>query len=776
MEFVQIFFRWMFSLIDDIIYGFIPTVYEFLLNLADVQVFSESTIQGFATRIYALLGVIMIFKLTVSMVQYVAQPDKMQSDGKKLVTNIIVSLALMIILPGIVFPVLTQLQNALLSEQVVEQLVLGVGGDNASKTSKEAGGMTMSYLAFSAFFYPEVAACQNNPFVMDSDGNADLSAECKTGLQNRADELGIDSDELEAITNVYVSSYLMKNHKLLIREVKDVFGIDGRGEGATNQTVDLRGTHKGNNFLFHYDYVISTIVGIIILVLLLRFCIDIALRAIKLGFLQLIAPIPIISYADPKTQKNFQSYITEYMSTYLQLFIRLAALYFAIFIISSFDSPGEIYYRSTNESVGFGSLVHLFIIIGALMFASEVPKLLSKLLGIEAGSFSLNPFKGHGLANAVVAGGVAGLAAGATNLATGIITQPGGVHRKLLRGITSAFGGAAGAGRRAVSGGLKNEGFIKNVWGAHQTAMFAKQQREDLSRQGSTFGGRVRADLNRHIGRMNAAQRQQLDFEEEESKLKGRRNNLKLAQEALKRKQDTLQEEKRRETEHLKEYEDIMSKMKSKIADDKRVKSLQQQVDAIVANGNWNQIYEYDSEGKQKAKRGTLAEQLENAEKQAYNNMKTNNSDPNYQLMNSYMGRLRQLQNEYQGTFEDFEKANGEFNKAAMSKAKDDAEKIELTYKEKEEEYAQQSLRYNELDRALSIEEANLNRRKDRREWKVNELDNKSRSVKSPQPESWMPSGHISGAYGPDFGPDVWTDDGGGPGVGPGGPGGPGRP
>ena len=39
-----------------------------------------------------------------------------------------------------------------------------------------------------------------------------------------------------------------------------------------------------------------------------------------------------------------------------------------------------------------------------------------------------------------------------------------------------------------------------------------------------------------------------------------------------------------------------LEKMKSKIADDKRVKSLQQQVDAIVANGNWNQIYEYDSE------------------------------------------------------------------------------------------------------------------------------------------------------------------------------------
>ncbi len=38
MEFVQIFFRWMFSLIDDIIYGFIPTVYEDISPFMDIKI------------------------------------------------------------------------------------------------------------------------------------------------------------------------------------------------------------------------------------------------------------------------------------------------------------------------------------------------------------------------------------------------------------------------------------------------------------------------------------------------------------------------------------------------------------------------------------------------------------------------------------------------------------------------------------------------------------------------------------------------------------------
>ena len=74
--------------------------------------------------------------------------------------------------------------------------------------------------------------------------------------------------------------------------------------------------------------------------------------------------------------------------------------------IQSTNANGSISYELVNDP-----MIKLFIIIGCLMFASEVPKLLEKLLGISAGNFSLNPFKNSPLAAAAV-GGTIGSALG----------------------------------------------------------------------------------------------------------------------------------------------------------------------------------------------------------------------------------------------------------------------------------------------------------------------------------------------------------------------------
>ena len=55
--------------------------------------------------------------------------------------------------------------------------------------------------------------------------------------------------------------------------------------------------------LFNYTPIISSIcAGIVAWIILL--CIDVSVRVVKLGFLQLIAPIPIISYIDPQSSKD----------------------------------------------------------------------------------------------------------------------------------------------------------------------------------------------------------------------------------------------------------------------------------------------------------------------------------------------------------------------------------------------------------------------------------------------------------------------------------------
>ena len=89
------------------------------------------------------------------------------------------------------------------------------------------------------------------------------------------------------------------------------------------------------------------------------------------------------------------------------MFVRLAAVYFAITLIAALMQNTDL--GTTNF------LARVFIILGILIFANQVPKLIGDLLGIKIdGNFSLNPMRkinSSPIAAAVV-GGATGLAAG----------------------------------------------------------------------------------------------------------------------------------------------------------------------------------------------------------------------------------------------------------------------------------------------------------------------------------------------------------------------------
>ena len=122
---------------------------------------------------------------------------------------------------------------------------------------------------------------------------------------------------------------------------------------------------------------------------------DVALRSIKLAFLQLIAPIPILSYVDPKSGKDglFKKWYEMCIKTFISLFVRLIALYFAVYIISRVADMKMV--DLIDGSYQTNAFVAIFIIIGALMFAKQLPKILEGL-GIKLdgdGKFTLNPLR-----------------------------------------------------------------------------------------------------------------------------------------------------------------------------------------------------------------------------------------------------------------------------------------------------------------------------------------------------------------------------------------------
>ena len=350
--------------IDSVIYEFIVIVYNLFYQIANTTIFSEDIVQTFGERIYTLLGIFMLFKVSFSFINYIINPDSFLDKEKgigKLGLNVVLVLALLILTPTI-FSEAMDIQRIILRDNAIGNLILGISNDTDSNFKSNAGQM-IAYTTFSAFFHI----------------NSDAFPECDAFLSMGSDTGSCQSALSAAgVPDRYYTTFLRARNgpaiKMLFRDVSLLWN-----------TVT---TENGSYSIVNYQFIISTLVGGAMALILATFCFDIAVRSIKLGFLQLIAPIPIISRIDPKSSKDglFSKWLKTCFKTYLDIFIRLAAIYFAVFIISIVVKNGF-----ANDA---GIFVKVFIIFGALLFAKQLPQFISDLgFKLDAKDFTINPFK-----------------------------------------------------------------------------------------------------------------------------------------------------------------------------------------------------------------------------------------------------------------------------------------------------------------------------------------------------------------------------------------------
>lgn len=378
-----------FFAIDKIVYNFIPRIYNLLIDISRTSIFSQADIAEFADRIYKLLAVFMIFKVTFSLIMYVVNPDDFSDKSKgvsKLGTNIIITLCLLVITPYI-FNYAYELQVIVLEENTLAKIIMGDDTDNSYLND---AGDKMAYISIGPFFSPNTSLEKlydcSNLVEKDIDGKVKFNTEC-SGVSNDEEYTNLnDADSLMALTGGNFSETTLKDY---------IAGVNTSNFGLTfREDLAVATDPENDNFIMDYKYLFSTVVGVVIILLLLTFCMDIAVRSIKLSFLQLIAPIPIISYVDPKSGKDgmFKNWYKMCFSTYLSLFLRLLALYFAIYIISKVADMKM--YDLIDGSYQSSTTVAIFIIIGALMFAKQLPKILEGLgIKLDGNGFTLNPLK-----------------------------------------------------------------------------------------------------------------------------------------------------------------------------------------------------------------------------------------------------------------------------------------------------------------------------------------------------------------------------------------------
>lgn len=311
----------LFVEIDFLIHQGVSEVLKLIFRIADTEIFSEGSIATFTSRVYGVLGVLILFKIIISAIQYLINPDKMADKDKGfggLLSRTIISVAMLALVPTI-FDFARLAQDKI--SVAIPQIVLGMKIDNTSDI--QAIGDNMSWVTVKAF----------------------VSA--KEGKNT--------------------SGYPMES----LENFKD------------NVTQGCGWLWADENCIYDYNFFFSIIVGVFMLYILLSMAIDVAIRTIKFGLIEILAPIPIASYIN--NQENFKSWYQNAFKVYADLFIRFIIIYFIIFVIVTL-TEGKITIKSSGEVVSVLSdpFLYVFLIVGLLMFAKQAPKFISDLLGLKS--------------------------------------------------------------------------------------------------------------------------------------------------------------------------------------------------------------------------------------------------------------------------------------------------------------------------------------------------------------------------------------------------------
>lgn len=491
--------RGLFAAIDKVVVWLIESLYDLIFQISSVQIFDNASLAAFANRITVILSIFMIFKLSLSFLNYIVNPDAMTDKSKgfsKLIQNIAVALVLLVSYQFL-FDKAMELQQRIVDNNTIPKLILGSSGKNVKNSS------TISFPLFSAFVVPNndillyststdpnLTGCRSYSRYIEG---SKPSATCDLWGAGYQDNVATDNSTVGTNTNTQMD-YIVEHQD-------------------TNALLDfLLRIKKGDIFAFDYKFIISTICGAFAALVLLSFCMDVAVRIIKLYFLRLIAPIPIISYIDPiKGEGIFKKWLSNVGKTYADLFIRLIAIFFAIFIIQQVATQPAL--KDFNGNPIDNPFVIIFIIIGALMFAKQFPKLIQDITGISLdGKMQLNPFKkiseqaaGIKGISAVAAGTAGGLLTAGGNLAhrianrkddlknKGKLRTAGGFFTSTLAGAASGF---VHSSRQAYSSGKMFQGVKKGI----EEANTHRTEREIGRENGATAFGILKAKAQDAIG------------------------------------------------------------------------------------------------------------------------------------------------------------------------------------------------------------------------------------------------------------------------------------
>ena len=439
-----------------LISGLIGTLYDVILSLGTSKLFMDDFYVNFATKIGLLLGIYMLFKLMFSLINYLIDPDKI-NDKKEGAGKIVVRVIVVIVLLATyntLFSTMYDLQDKIMTSDFFPTLFF----DQKEAVVRNGGKFALQYAPIMATIEK---ADDASPIIELPDTQGLIELYGDGGFGNWfAFHASIRLAVLQK-ANIVADAFsvVSKIFPFLVPIASTISSLSG--------------------YAYHFNAIPCLLFAGFLCYSLFVYAIKIATRVAQLALLQLIAPVPIISYVDPKSD-SLKKWAKMTLVSYADVFVRMAIFYFiAYFSYHILDTKIGVI---NNASFGSEWLVKLLIMCGVLIMANKFPDLLKKIFNLnDAGEFGLS-----------------------VKNAMGILYNPFRKNNAMIGGtISSGVGAFVGGGKgleiaasmlRGGKEGLKSGKFFASIAGGYNGGLDNARARSVLEAQGPVDSAGVRQD------------------------------------------------------------------------------------------------------------------------------------------------------------------------------------------------------------------------------------------------------------------------------------------
>ena len=327
-------FRAIAVMIDSVAFTLIDQAYNVIVAFSSASLFKDETIQSVMNNTYIVIGIFALFRIAMLLVNAIINPDKLNEKGNGLgnvLANLIVMFVMLIMVP-ILFKEAYSLQETIVSGNYIQKIFL-----NSDSLDNINPGDTMRSIAIGSLITIDEEAQKQYKA-----GNC--SKNCNKAIESYND--------------------MAKKNNFKFTKLGKYIGVTIKDDDGN--TV----------YVYNYMFVLTFLCGAAITYVLFSFGIDIAVRMVELAILQILAPMFIATYIDPKSAKTgpFHKWLTTVGKTYASLFIKLAALSLMLLFVSLLNGGLK------QDIHGFNKLILLFAI---LIFAKKAPSWIGGMIGVE---------------------------------------------------------------------------------------------------------------------------------------------------------------------------------------------------------------------------------------------------------------------------------------------------------------------------------------------------------------------------------------------------------